>query len=68
MNNIAFTLSRRQWEFLKLLVFGMTDKQIAFYLYVSPYTVRNYMTNLFQCTGLHNRTQPALWGKQFLQK
>ena len=60
------TLSRRQWEFLKLVAVGATDSQIAVFLYISPHTVRDYFKQLFSYTGLRNRTQLAALALRYL--
>ncbi len=53
MDEVVRTLSQRQWEFLKLVALGATDKQIAHSMFISPHTVRNYFTMLFEYTGFH---------------
>jgi DNA-binding CsgD family transcriptional regulator len=51
------TLSPRQWEILALLVEGERVRDIAAALYLSPSTIRNHLTAIFQKVGVHSQTE-----------
>ncbi len=52
----------RQLEILKLVAAGLSDKQIAEQLRLSPRTVRSHLDRLFQRHGLHTRAEAvAAW-------
>lgn len=44
----------------ELLAYGLTNQQISERLYLSPKTVKNYVSEAFGKLGLANRTQAAL--------
>jgi DNA-binding CsgD family transcriptional regulator len=50
-------LSRRERELLSLIAEGLTDKEIARRLNLSPSTVRTYNSALYQKLGVTSRTQ-----------
>lgn len=50
-------LSRRERELLALIAEGLTDKEIARRLNLSPATVRTYNSALYQKLGVTSRTQ-----------
>jgi DNA-binding NarL/FixJ family response regulator len=54
-------LSARELEVLRLVASGMTDKQIAAQIFVSPRTVQNHLANVREKTGLHNRSELTRW-------
>lgn len=51
------TVDRR---FLAHIAMGMSDRQIADKVFMSPQSVRNRVSRLLERTALHNRTQMAL--------
>ncbi|MHB9053562.1 MAG: response regulator transcription factor [Thermoleophilia bacterium] len=53
----AFGLNRRELEILKLLTPGLTNKEIAARLHISPETVKTYITRILQKLGARNRTE-----------
>jgi DNA-binding NarL/FixJ family response regulator len=55
---IAF-LSAREIEILALLAKGQHNEDIADYLNISPFTVRNHISNLLRKLHVDNRTQAA---------
>jgi DNA-binding NarL/FixJ family response regulator len=55
---LAF-LSRRELEVLGLLASGRANDDIAFELKISPFTVRNHISNLLRKLEVDNRTQAA---------
>lgn len=48
------TLTPREQEIMRLLAEGLTSKEIAARLFISPKTVANHRTNIFQKLGVHN--------------
>ena len=55
---LAF-LSARELEILGLLASGRANDDIAFQLKISPFTVRNHISNLLRKLEVDNRTQAA---------
>jgi DNA-binding CsgD family transcriptional regulator len=54
-------LSRREQEVLQLVAEGLTNRQIADRLFISPVTARNHVSRILTKLGLENRTQAATW-------
>ena len=52
----AALLSRREREVLKLLAHGLTDREIAEQLIVSPHTVHRHVANIRHKLGRGSRT------------
>jgi DNA-binding CsgD family transcriptional regulator len=52
-------LSQREEVIVRYASLGLTNKQIAERLYISPFTVQNHLKNIFEKTGCDNRTQLA---------
>jgi len=53
--NIA--LSDRETEILELLSKGLANKVIADKLYISPFTVKRHIENIYQKLQTHNRIE-----------
>jgi DNA-binding NarL/FixJ family response regulator len=54
-------LTRREVEVLALLATGLGNKQVAFKLHISQYTVRNHLSNLYEKLGINARSQAVLY-------
>lgn len=54
-------LSRREREVLELVAQGLTNREIAERLTISPVTARNHVSRILTKLGLENRTQAATW-------
>ena len=54
--SLALQVTPRQAEILQLIASGLTDKQIAARLGVSPRTVQSHVDRLYLQNGLHKRT------------
>lgn len=54
-------LSRRELEVLKLLVLGLSNKEIARRLAISPRTVQHHTVHIYGKTGVRSRAGAALW-------
>lgn len=56
------SFTRREKELLPLLVKGLTNKQIAQQLSVTPATVKTHVSNILKKSGLSSRAKlPLLW-------
>jgi DNA-binding NarL/FixJ family response regulator len=58
---IKLDITEREWDVLKLVGEGLTNKEIADKLYLSEGTVRNYVTMLLEKLSLRDRTQLAIY-------
>lgn len=58
-DELAALLSGRELEVLRLLSDGMTDREIAGVLAISPRTVESHVSNLLRKLGLRNRAEAA---------
>ncbi len=56
-------LSEREREVLALVAQGLTNKQIAAVLVISPITARNHVSSILTKLDLENRTQAAAWAE-----
>lgn len=54
-------LSAREREVLALVAEGLTNRQIAERLFISPVTARNHVSRILTKLDLENRTQAATW-------
>jgi DNA-binding CsgD family transcriptional regulator len=55
-------VSQRQEEILRLVAAGLSDKEIAAQLNVSPHTVRSHLQRLYRERGFRNRAEAvAAW-------
>jgi DNA-binding NarL/FixJ family response regulator len=59
-------LSPREWEVLRLIASGASNREIAQALYISERTVKNHVTSILSRLGLRDRTQAALFASSFL--
>ena len=57
-------LSAREWDVARLLARGLTNKQIAAELIVSPATVRSHVEHILAKLDLRSRAQIAVWATQ----
>lgn len=56
-----YKISDREFDVLKLVGEGMSNKEIGEKLYISDGTVRNYVTGLLEKLNLRDRTQLAIF-------
>jgi len=54
-------LSARELEVLCLIARGLTNQEIARRLFISPHTVKNHVSRIYQKIGMDDRTKVALW-------
>lgn len=55
--DISAELTDREKEISFLMTEGLTNKQIADTLYISEGTVKNYISNIYDKTGIHDRVK-----------
>lgn len=58
--SIFTNLSRREIEVLLKISQGLSNKEIGEQLFLSEKTVKNYITNIFDKLGVHDRVQAAI--------
>jgi len=57
-------LSRREVEVLRLAALGLTTRQIADRLYISPKTADHHIQHIYAKIGVSTRAAAALWAAQ----
>lgn len=55
--DISGDLTEREKEICSLMAEGLTNRQIAERLYISEGTVKNYISNIYEKTGIHDRVK-----------
>ncbi len=55
--NLFLELTEREKEICTLVSQGLNNKQIAGRLYISEGTVKNYMSSIYDKTGIHDRSK-----------
>ena len=58
--SLTQNLTKRELEICKLIAKGRSSKQIAKLLFLSDGAVRNYISSIYEKTGVENRTQLAI--------
>lgn len=53
-----------EWDIIKCIGFGLSNKEIAKKLRLSEGTVRNYLSNILNKLNFRDRTQLAIWSVQ----
>lgn len=53
--------TEREIEVIESISLGLSNKEISQKLFISEGTVKNYITTIFQKTGLTHRTQIAIY-------
>jgi two-component system response regulator NreC len=59
--DVRHKLTATEHEVLRLVAQGLTDRQIAAHLYVSPRTVQNHLARIRDKTNLRRRSELARW-------
>lgn len=55
-------LSDREEEVLRLIVAGLTNREIADEVYISINSVKTYIRSAYRKIGVHSRSQAVAWG------
>lgn len=55
----GYSLSPRERDIVRLILAGKTNKEIATELFISPHTVKNATSRIYEKTGVHSRGQLA---------
>jgi DNA-binding NarL/FixJ family response regulator len=58
------SLSEREFEVLKLVASGASNREIAKKLYITEGTVKNHISNVLRKLGFRDRTQAALYAQE----
>ncbi|HLJ33635.1 MAG TPA: response regulator transcription factor, partial [Ktedonobacteraceae bacterium] len=58
-------LTSREIEVLRLIARGATNREIAEKLVISEGTVKNHISNILSHLGLRDRTQAAIYAKEY---
>lgn len=56
-HGLSDDMTNREKEICSLMAEGLTNKQIAERLYISEGTVKNYISNIYDKTGIHDRVK-----------
>ncbi|QMV15659.1 LuxR C-terminal-related transcriptional regulator [Vibrio spartinae] len=62
----AISLTSRELEILRCLKTGASNTQIADNLFISEFTVKSHLYQIFKKISVKNRTQATTWAKQNL--
>lgn len=54
-------LSLREKDVLRLMAKGLSNHEIAQRLFISPHTVKNHVSRIYQKLGVDERTKVAIW-------
>ncbi len=57
IGDFSDNMTEREKEICFLMAEGLTNKQIADRLYISEGTVKNYISNIYDKTGIHDRVK-----------
>lgn len=58
--NCALDISRQEFRLISYIAQGLSNKEIAHIFQLKAGTIRNYISSIFQKTGLRNRTEVAI--------
>jgi LuxR family maltose regulon positive regulatory protein len=64
MGSLVESLSEREIEVLRLVTSGLSNREIATQLFISPGTAKSHIHNLCGKLGVRNRTEAAMKGKE----
>ena len=61
MRELSISLSQREREVLKFLAKGLSNKEIAVSMRLSPSTVKRHVENIFRKLQVKNRVEAAIY-------
>ncbi|MFQ3543696.1 response regulator transcription factor [Halobacillus rhizosphaerae] len=61
-------LTKREKDVLKVVMEGLSNKEIAKRLFITEKTVKTHLSNIFSKLEVHDRTQAALFGVKYLKE
>jgi len=61
-------LSYRERQIVQLIQQAKSNKEIAYELCLTVGTVKEYLYHIFRKIGVGNRTELALWGRDYLSE
>jgi DNA-binding NarL/FixJ family response regulator len=64
--NGTHRLTQREKEILTILASGTTNAEMAAKLFISPFTVKVHIQNIFRKIGVPNRVKAAIWAQRNL--
>jgi DNA-binding NarL/FixJ family response regulator len=65
--NGAHRLTHREREILTILASGTSNAELAEKLFISPFTVKVHIQNIFKKIGVPNRVKAAIWAQRNLE-
>jgi len=57
LTTLGYELSRHEQEVVELVVHGASTRLIAQELYISEYTVKDHLSNIFEKVGVRGRRE-----------
>ena len=60
-SSVSEILTSRELEIAKLIADGLTNSQIASVLFISEGTVKNYVSNIYDKTNIHDRAKLVVY-------
>ena len=54
-------LTEKQWEVSRLVSLGMNNREIGTCIGTTKHVVKNYVSNIFDATGMNSRLELTLW-------
>ncbi|WP_100332262.1 response regulator [Bacillus xiapuensis] len=65
MPEVAKELTEREWQVLKQLGYGRSNKEIAELFFITEGTVKNHVSNIIHKLSLRDRTQAAIFAVRY---
>jgi DNA-binding NarL/FixJ family response regulator len=67
-SNGASSLSEREQDVVELTLEGLSNREIAYQLKLSEYTIKNYLFRIFEKVGVYKRTELPLYAMKNAKK
>jgi len=65
---MEFQLTNREEQIINLLAKGLSNRDIAESLFLSPHTVKTHLYNLYKKVGVKSRLQAVHWAKNHMDQ